>query len=35
MEQANDSMKDLYNLDFLGITKPVLERELEGRLLEN
>lgn len=34
-EQADESMKSVYNLDFLGITKPVLERELEKRLIEN
>lgn len=33
-EQADESIKSVYNLDFLGITKPVLERELEKRLLE-
>ena len=34
-EQANEALKSEYNLDFLGITKPVLERELENRLIEN
>lgn len=33
-EQADEAMKSVYNLDFLGITKPVLERELEKRLVE-
>jgi predicted nuclease of restriction endonuclease-like (RecB) superfamily len=33
-EQADESIKSVYNLDFLGITKPVLERELERRLIE-
>ena len=33
-EQADEAIKSVYNLDFLGITKPVLERELEKRLLE-
>lgn len=33
-EQANESIKSVYNLDFLGITKPVLEREIEKRLVE-
>jgi predicted nuclease of restriction endonuclease-like (RecB) superfamily len=33
-EQADESLKSVYNLDFLGITKPVLERELEKRLVE-
>jgi predicted nuclease of restriction endonuclease-like (RecB) superfamily len=32
-EQADKSMKDVYMLDFLGITKPVLERELEQRMV--
>ncbi len=34
-EQADESIKSVYNLDFLGITKPVLERELERRLIGN
>jgi predicted nuclease of restriction endonuclease-like (RecB) superfamily len=33
-EQAEESLKSVYNLDFLGITKPILERELEKRLIE-
>jgi len=33
-EQANESLKSVYNLDFLGITMPVLERELEKRIVE-
>ncbi|MFH0764161.1 MAG: PDDEXK nuclease domain-containing protein [Candidatus Omnitrophota bacterium] len=33
-EQAEESLKSIYSLDFLGITKPVLERELEKRLVE-
>ena len=32
-EQADEAMKDVYALDFLGITKPVLERELERRMV--
>ena len=32
-EQADRAMKDVYALDFLGITKPVVERELERRLI--
>lgn len=32
-EQANEAMKSVYNLDFLGITKPVLEREMENLLI--
>ena len=34
-EQANEALKSEYNLDFLGVTKPILERELENRLVEN
>ena len=33
-EQANESLKSNYNLDFLGITKPVLERKMENMLIE-
>ncbi len=33
-EQADEAIKSVYNLDFLGITKPVLEREIEKRLVE-
>ncbi|MCK4401633.1 DUF1016 family protein [bacterium] len=33
-EQADESIKSVYNLDFLDITKPVLERELEKRLVD-
>ncbi|MEE4355863.1 MAG: PDDEXK nuclease domain-containing protein [Desulfococcaceae bacterium] len=33
-EQADETMKDSYMLDFLGITTPVLERELENRMVE-
>jgi len=32
-EQANESLKSSYNLDFLGITKPVLERKMENMLV--
>jgi predicted nuclease of restriction endonuclease-like (RecB) superfamily len=32
-EQADKSMKDVYMLDFLGITKPVMEREMERRMV--
>lgn len=32
-EQADKAMKDVYMLDFLGITKPVLEREIENRMV--
>ena len=34
-EQAKEALKSEYNLDFLGITGPVSERELENRLIEN
>ena len=34
-EQATEALKSEYNLDFLGITDPVSERELENRLIEN
>lgn len=33
-EQADESLKSVYNLDFLDITRPVLERDLERRLVE-
>ena len=33
-EQAEESIKSVYNLDFLDITKSVVERELERRLTE-
>lgn len=32
-EQADKAMKDVYMLDFLGIAKPVLEREMERRMV--
>lgn len=32
-EQADEAMKDIYLLDTLGITKAVLERELEERMI--
>ena len=34
-EQATEALKSEYNLDFLGITDPISERELENRLIEN
>lgn len=34
-EQADEALKSEYNLDFLGINNPILERELENRLVEN
>jgi predicted nuclease of restriction endonuclease-like (RecB) superfamily len=33
-EQAQDAMKDTYLFDMLGITEPVLEAELERRMVE-
>lgn len=32
-EQANQAMKDVYMLDMLGVEKPVLEAELESRMV--
>ena len=32
-EQANEMLKSRYNLEFLGIAKPMKERELEARLI--
>jgi predicted nuclease of restriction endonuclease-like (RecB) superfamily len=32
-EQADKAMKDSYMLDFLGITTPVIEREIENRMV--
>lgn len=32
-EQADQTMKDIYMLDFLGIKKPVLEQEMERRMV--
>lgn len=32
-EQADEAMKDIYLLGCLGITKPVLEREIENRMI--
>ena len=34
-EQADEALKSKYNLDFLGITKPILERKLENLMVEN
>ena len=34
-EQATEALKSEYNLDFLGITDAVSERELENKLIEN
>ena len=33
-EQAEESLKSVYNLDFLGLTAPVLERKLESVMIE-
>ena len=33
-EQADEAIKSVYNLDFLGTTKQVIERELERRLVD-
>lgn len=33
-EQANEILKDRYNLGFLGVTEPILELDLEKRLVE-
>jgi len=33
-EQADESLKSVYNLDFLDISEPVAERELERRLVD-
>ena len=32
-EQADEMHKSRYNLEFLGITRPIKERELEDRLI--
>lgn len=32
--EADQTMKDVYMLDFLGITKPVIEKEMERRMVE-
>lgn len=34
-EQAEEALKSEYNLDFLGITNPISERELENQMIEN
>ena len=33
-EQADEALKSIYTLDFLGISKPVFERELENKLIQ-
>ena len=33
-EQANEMLKSRYNLEFLGIARPMKERDLENRLIE-
>jgi len=35
LEQAQESIKSVYALDFLDINKPVAERDMEARLAEN
>ncbi len=35
LEQARESIKSVYSLDFLDINQPVTEREMETRLIEN
>ncbi len=35
LEQARESIKSVYSLDFLDINRPVTEREMESRLMEN
>jgi predicted nuclease of restriction endonuclease-like (RecB) superfamily len=32
-EQADKSMKDVYMLDFLGVSEPIVEREIERRMV--
>ena len=34
-EQARESIKSVYSLDFLDINKPVTERDLENKMIEN
>jgi len=34
-EQADETLKSKYNLEFLGINKPLLERQLENVMVEN
>ena len=35
LEQAQESIKSVYSLDFLDINKPVTEREMESMMVEN
>ena len=35
LEQAQESIKSVYSLDFLDINKPITERELESTMVEN
>jgi predicted nuclease of restriction endonuclease-like (RecB) superfamily len=35
LEQAQESIKSVYSLDFLDINQPVTERDLESKLIEN
>jgi predicted nuclease of restriction endonuclease-like (RecB) superfamily len=34
-EQAGEAIKSSYNLEFLGINEPVLEREMESRMISH
>jgi predicted nuclease of restriction endonuclease-like (RecB) superfamily len=34
-EQADETLKSKYNLEFLGLNKPILERRLENLMVEN
>ena len=34
-EQADETLKSKYNLEFLGVNKPILERQLENLMVEN
>ena len=34
VEQAAETLKSAYNLEFLGVGREIKERELEGRLIE-
>ncbi len=33
-EQADDAMKGIYSFDFLGFTKPMLEKEIEKKMID-
>jgi len=34
-EQADETLKSKYNLEFLGVNKPIIERQLENLMVEN